>query len=250
MRGTSMASLAEFRRSIYSQNGEDGVIAEIFRRLPAAVHRWYAEFGAWDGRYGSNCYALALAGWEGVMIEGDPHRFKRLERTARRFSGRMVALCAFVESGSHLEQLLASAHVPVDYGLLSIDIDSFDYEIWKGMSEFRPAVVVIEIDSSTPPGVRHVWDGEEYAATTFTSMVELGVSKGYTPVCHTGNLIFVRDDLVEHLGELPAESDDLFIRDWIDPTRVQVWRRKLRWLTPQRALCKAEEIFAKLRPVG
>ena len=241
-----MASLAEFRRSVYSQSGEDGVIAEIFRRLPDSIPKWYTEFGAWDGRYGSNCYALALAGWHGVMIEGDPRRFERLQRTARQFSGRMIALCAFVESGPHLEQILTSVHVPFDFGLLSIDIDSFDYEVWKGMSEYRAAVVVIEIDSSTEPGVRRVWNGEEFAATTFSSMVELGRSKGYTPVCHTGNLLFVRDDLAGYLGPLPAQPEELFIRDWIDPTRLQVWRRKLRWLTPQRVLCKAEETFANL----
>jgi hypothetical protein len=85
-----MANLAQFRRNVYSQNGEDGVIAEIFQRLPDATPKWYVEFGAWDGRYGSNRYALALAGWRGVMIEGDTRRFERLQRTARRFSGRML----------------------------------------------------------------------------------------------------------------------------------------------------------------
>jgi hypothetical protein len=240
-----MTNLAEFRRSIYSQSGEDGVVAEIFRRLPATVPKWYTEFGAWDGRYGSNCYALALAGWDGVMIEGDPSRFERLRRTARRFSGRMVALCAFIESGPHLEDILTSVHVPLDFGLLSIDIDSFDYEIWKGMHRYCPAVVIIEIDSSTLPGVRRIWNGEKYPATTFTSMVELGRSKGYSPVCHTGNLIFVRADLAVHLGDIPSEPDEIFIRDWIDPTRWQVWRRKLRWLTPQRALCKVQQTIIK-----
>ena len=96
------------------------------------------------------------------------------------------------------------------------------------------------------PGIRRVWAGENCAATTFTSMVELGRSKGYTPVCHTGNLFFVRDDLAGHVGPLPADPDELFIRDWINPTPLRVWRRKLRWLTPQRVLCKAEETFANL----
>jgi hypothetical protein len=245
-----MTNLAQFRRNLYSQNGEDGVIAEIFRRLPPAIPLWYTEFGAWDGRYGSNCYALALAGWRGVMIEGDPRRFERLQRTARRFSGRMIAVCAFVESGPHLEQILASLDVPSELGLLSIDIDSFDYDVWKGMDAYRPAVVVIEIDSSTEPGIRRVWAGEDRPATTFTSMVELGRSKGYTPVCHTGNLFFVRNDLADDVGPLLVDANDLFIRDWIDPTPLRVWRRKLRWLTPQRVLCKAEETFATLSHRG
>ena len=242
-----MRGLAGFRRSLYSQNGEDGVIAEIFRRLPASIPRWYVEFGAWDGRYGSNCYALALQAWRGVMIEGDPSRFSRLEQNSRRFQDRMITACEFIESGSHLEQILSSVDVPRDFGLLSIDIDSFDYEIWKGMNLYHPAVVVIEIDSSTPPGVRRVWSNEPYAATTFTSMVELGLSKGYSAVCHTGNLIFVRQDLMDPFKlDTPPKPDDLFITDWMDPTIYQVWRRKFRWLTTQRALCKAQETFTKL----
>lgn len=241
-----MSGLLDFRRSVYSQNGEDGVIAEIFRRLPESIPKWYVEFGAWDGRYGSNCYALAVAGWRGVMIEGDPVRFQRLQKTARRLHGRMAPICAFIESGPHLEEILATAVVPTDFGLMSIDIDSADYEIWRGTERYRPAVVVIEIDSSTPPGVRRVWNGEPKPATTFTSMVELGASKGYVPVCHTGNLIFVRDDLAGYIGELPPKFEDLFIADWIDPTRQQVLRRKLRWLSWQRAVCKAREKTANL----
>jgi len=239
--------LAEFRKNVYSQNGEDGVISEIFRRLPADVPKWYVEFGAWDGRYGSNCYVRALDGWHGVMIEGDPLRFKRLQRTAERFGGRMIPICSMLESGPHLERILAEAGVPADFGLLSIDIDSFDYDIWKGMESFRPAVVVIEIDSSTLPGNRRIWSGEDHPATTFTSMAELGHSKGYVLVCHTGNLIFVRRDLSQFFSaDIPANVDELFIRDWIDPTPLQVWRRKVRWMSRQRMACKAVEIVERL----
>jgi hypothetical protein len=152
--------------------------------------------------------------------------------------------------GPHLERILAAADVPEDFALLSIDIDSFDYDVWKDMDAYRPAVVVIEIDSGIEPGIRRVWasdDGMDGVGTSFTSMVELGRSKGYVPLCHTGNLFFVRDDLAGHVGPLPTNPDDLFIREWIDPSTLQVWRRKLRWLTPQRALCKAEEAFATLR---
>jgi len=244
-----MARLADYRRSVYSQNGEDGVIAEVFRRLPSSVPRWYVEFGAWDGKYGSNCYALALQGWRGVMIEGDPSRFARLEQTSRRVRNTMIAVREFIESGHHLEQILSTSGVPHDFGLLSIDIDSFDYDIWQGMELYRPAVVVIEIDSSTTPGVHRVWSGEPQPATTFTSMAELGRSKDYSLVCHTGNLIFVREDLIEPFKfDIPAELDDLFITDWMDPSRFQVWRRKLRWFSRQRAMCKAEEILSKLMP--
>ena len=48
-----MSSLNNFRKNIYSQDGEDGVIDEIFNRL-AISKGTFVEFGAWDGKYLSN----------------------------------------------------------------------------------------------------------------------------------------------------------------------------------------------------
>lgn len=242
-----MKRLADFRRSVYSQNGEDGVVAELFRRLPSSVPKWYVEFGAWDGRFGSNCYELARQGWHGVMIEGDADRFRQLIRTARRFGGRMTTVCGYVESSRQLEEILSSTGTPEEFGLLSIDIDSFDYDLWKDFNKYRPAVVIIEIDSSTAPGVQRIWSGEPYPATSFTSMVELGASKGYSAVCHTGNLIFLRNDLTgPFAAEIPPNPDELFLSDWLAPSALGVLLRKLRWTSPQRVWCKLHVALTKL----
>ena len=47
------AITAEHATNVHSQNGEDGVIAEILDRLPE-LDRWCVEFGAWDGVHLSN----------------------------------------------------------------------------------------------------------------------------------------------------------------------------------------------------
>src|SRR5690242_6376825 len=91
-------SLQLFRRNVYSQNGEDGVLDEIFRRL-SMDSGWFCEFGAWDGRYGSNSYNLLRNGWRGVMIEGDPRRYRRLDALGRRF-GRLETIQAVVSHRS------------------------------------------------------------------------------------------------------------------------------------------------------
>lgn len=111
-----MGRLTDYRKSIYSQNCEDGVIAEIIRRLPAEVPRWNLEFGAWDWRYGSNCYALALEGWQGLMIEGDPLRFARLERTATRFANRMLPIRSWSSLESTLRKSSPQLPFPVTSG--------------------------------------------------------------------------------------------------------------------------------------
>lgn len=41
----------KFQKNIYSQNGEDGIISEILKRLNLRENEnnWCVEFGAWDG---------------------------------------------------------------------------------------------------------------------------------------------------------------------------------------------------------
>jgi hypothetical protein len=48
-------------------------------------------------------------------------------------------------------------------------------------------------------------------------MLELGRAKGYTLVCHTGNMVFVRSDLAAALALSPAElfPEILFDQQWL-----------------------------------
>src|SRR6185437_11729185 len=49
--------LGRFAKTVTSQDGEDGVLAEIFARLK--IERgWCVEFGAWDGKFHSNTWDL------------------------------------------------------------------------------------------------------------------------------------------------------------------------------------------------
>ncbi len=242
-----MRGLQRFRNhNVYSQNGEDGVIAEILRRL-GIVTDWFCEFGAWDGKYGSNCYALLRRGWKGVMIEGEPERCVALRRLAGRFPG-LIAMEAFVsqdaDSPQSLDNLLARTPIPEDFALLSVDIDGLDYHVWSALRRYRPIIVIIEIDSSVPPGVERIGDGKQ--TTSFTSMLKLGLAKGYRLAVHTGNLIFVREDHIDKLGLPPEELANpgiLFVDDWVKPTRLRTLERKIKYMTPQRAWIKLENLL-------
>lgn len=243
------STLQRFRRSIYSQNGEDGVIAELLRRLGVASG-WFCEFGAWDGRYGSNCYALLSRGWSGVMIEGEPARFIALQRLANRYRGRVHAIEAFVShqpgSPESLDHLLARTPIPPNFEVLSIDIDGWDYQVWRTLETYRPSIVIIEIDSSIPPGLELIHGNGQN--TSFSAMLKLGQEKGYRLVAHTGNMIFVRADHIEKV-RLPAseiaDPERLFVPEWANASRLQILRRKLRFASPQRVLVRLQN---SLRP--
>jgi hypothetical protein len=197
-----LRELLHFRRNVYSQNGEDGVLAEILQRLK--IERgWFCEFGAWDGQYLSNSFLLLKQGWQGVMIEGDAQRYKDLELTASRFDGRLRTLCRFVAphaGADSLDSLLQGTPIPLDFDVLSIDVDGLDYLIWQASTRYNPKVVIIEVNSHYPPGVEHV-EGGSKATASFSSMIKLARKKGYVPVVHTGNIFFVRDDLVDSVAK-------------------------------------------------
>ena len=129
---TAKAPLFTYRANVYSQFGEDGILAEIFRRI-GTTNRYFCEFGAWDGKYLSNCRTLLESGWSGLMIETDRDRFTDLERSAHEFDGRLTVMCRKVDwstgSPSRLDALLRSAGAPRDFDVLSIDVDGFDYQI-------------------------------------------------------------------------------------------------------------------------
>src|SRR5476649_1423161 len=61
-------SLARFQAQVYSQNGEDGMIAEIFRRI-GCESKFFVEIGIEDGLQ-NNTRFLLEQGWQGVWIEG------------------------------------------------------------------------------------------------------------------------------------------------------------------------------------
>jgi hypothetical protein len=236
-----MGTFQKYRKNVYSQNGEDGVIAELVRRIGLSPS-WTCDVGAWDGRYGSNCYALVKRGWPCLMIEANPNKFEYLQQLARRSGGRIKPVNAhvdFAEGPNSLDAIVERAQLPGRLELLSIDIDSYDYHVWRSFSQ-RPAIVIIEIGSAVPPGERYVFSGGT-RLTSFTSMLELGQSKEYTLAAHTGNLIFVRNEDVPKLGMTAKEleqPESLFVRDWMNPTRTKVWKRKIKFLTPQRVWVK------------
>lgn len=212
--------LIEYLHNVYSQNGEDGVIAELLSRLGISegCDRWCVEFGAWDGKHLSNTFNLVKAeAWNAVYIEGDPEKYVQLEVVAREHPKvrPILGLVGRAEGTAlPLDAFLQRTDIPTDYDLLSIDIDSSDLEVWMQHTLFRPSIVVIEINSSVPPGVLQ-WHGLGAEGNSFSSTLNVASAKGYTLVCHTGNLILVKNELADRVG-----IDDL---DRMYPERLFLW---------------------------
>lgn len=204
--------LTDYKKNIHSQNGEDGIIEEILKRLNITEHGTFCEFGAWDGIYLSNTFALVEKGWSGVYIESEKERYKDLLATAYKYWPWIETINALVEiqGDNSLDELLVhkSTVLPKDFDLLSIDIDSYDYQIWESLKKFNPKIVIIEVNSSIAPPKEQT-HCSTHQGSSFSSTLKLGNEKGYDLVCHTGNMIFVRKDLTKDLFA-NINSNDLF----------------------------------------
>jgi hypothetical protein len=189
----------------YSQNGEDGIIAEIMRRIGAGG-KYLIEFGIEDGTECCTRRLLVEDGWGGLLIDGSP---EYAEKARKMHAGQPTV--QVVNSFITVENILdvfREAQVPHAPDLLVVDIDGNDYWIWNRiLSAYRPRVVVIEYNARWLPPTEwvmsysptHCWDGTAQFGASLSSLAKLGSAHGYKLVGCTSdgvNAFFVRDDLV------------------------------------------------------
>ena len=207
--GPPYARVNEYEARISSQNGEDGILREIFRCI-GPRSRYLVEFGVGDG---SECNGAHLVQqhWSGLMMESDAFLFARLAerhagtsgvQVANQFIGAENAVAIFEEQG-----------VPLRFDLLSIDVDGNDYWIWRALASYRPRVVVIEYNAAHPPPERwvmaydphHRWDGTDYYGASLSSLAALGKELGYGLIGTDAkgvNAFFLERDLLHRPSRL------------------------------------------------
>ncbi|MBP7827639.1 MAG: hypothetical protein KA236_13945 [Verrucomicrobia bacterium] len=197
--------LHRFEQQVFSQNGEDGAVAEIFRRI-GVTDRRFVEIGVGDGLENLTTFWLAQ-GWQGWWLEGDE---KSVAAIREHFwqplgSGALQLHQAFI-TAENIGDLLARLQVPGEFDLLSLDIDRNTWFVWRALQAYRPRVAVIEYNASWPADVD--WTVEyrpdlvhnctAYMGASLKAYERLGRELGYALVgCDLGgiNAYFVRRDL-------------------------------------------------------
>jgi hypothetical protein len=190
----------------FSQNDEDGIIEEIFRRIGTDT-KFFVEFGSGNGRENNTLYLL-LKGWQGCWIDGSEKHIADCAENAGSFvkSGHLRLKNAMI-TVENIEQLFRTLEVPEQFDLLSIDVDGNDFHLWQALSAFRPRVVVMEYNAILGPEVdavmqynpSHVWDLTTRFGASLLALEKLGTALGYCLVgCNFNgiNSFFVRKDLV------------------------------------------------------
>src|ERR1700712_3607295 len=90
----SSKRLNKYEYQVFSQNGEDGIIAEIFNRI-GTTNKYFIEFGVESGLE-CNSLNLLYKGWSGLWIEGSEHDCKVMNE---RFNDIITANRLKVQNG-------------------------------------------------------------------------------------------------------------------------------------------------------
>jgi hypothetical protein len=187
----------------FSQNQEDGMIAEVFRRIGMTSRR-FIEIGVQDGLECNSTFLL-LQGWTGAWIEGGK---EVVDKARMAFESYPVQVLNQYITGANADELITKLAGTEELDLLSIDIDTVDYWIWQAIKTVKPRLVVIEYNAFWPPFIRKtvandplmVWEGSNFMGASLGALEALGREKGYCLVgCSLAgvNAFFVREDLAK-----------------------------------------------------
>jgi hypothetical protein len=125
---------------------------------------------------------------------------------------RFVAL----EGDNTLDNILQETNIPKDFDLLSIDIDGDDYHIYKSLNNYKPKVIMIEINIKYKPDVRKIHNigspiSPGASGTSILSMTELAKEKGYSLVANIScNAVYVRDEYYHLFHKKEYHPKDFF----------------------------------------
>ena len=135
----------KYRKSIYSQWGEEGILEKIIKDLELK-NLEVCEFGASDGQTNSNTFYFAENfNAKTLLIESNQEYGNKLNKLSKKFSNILFINKAVDLTENKLDNFLAENKFKRDFDILSIDIDSNDLEIWESIKYFKPKIVVIEI---------------------------------------------------------------------------------------------------------
>ncbi len=190
---------------VYSQNNEDGIISEIFRRI-GTKNRSFIEFGVGDGQQNNTRLLLEL-GWSGRWVEGDAQSATAIRDQFREQlkTGQLELIETMVtrDNARGLAHLDQQGDEP---DLLSVDVDFLTSHVWRELSNIKPRLVCIEYNAHFPASVAHevpykpdqAWKGDTRFGASLKQLELIGNELGYVLVgCDLMgvNAFFVRADL-------------------------------------------------------
>lgn len=227
--------------SRFSEFEEDGHLLYLLT-LAGSDSRTVVEISSQDGRTCMATNLLVHHRWRGFLFDGDPV----FVAEGRRFFARHPATRAlppFMQSEwftrANVNGVLASAGVPNEVDVLSLDIDGNDLHLWNVMT-LRPRILICEFNNVIPSELALTIpyqadfnyaalppDQALFRSASLAAYVAVSRRKGYRLVGINAlgfNAIFLRDDvLAAEMPEIPLSALDA--NPHVEEFRAAWWPR-------------------------
>lgn len=212
--------LNNYEAKTFSQNGEDGILEEIFKRV-GLTNKFFIEFGIEDGSENNCRHLLVNKGWSGLWIEGSPDHVKKASNT---FKDYPVEIQNEFITKENIVSLIKKSESPLEPDFLTVDIDGNDYYVWEEiLKSYKPRVCSIEYNASFTPSLdfsmtynpENIFKSNRDYGASLKSLTQLGQKYGYDLVgCDSRgvNTFFVRADLTDGKFYRPGQDVDFHYR--------------------------------------
>lgn len=236
--------LEPFGFKVYSQNDEDGIIEEIFKRLNSPnfantstlnnQNLNFVEIGVENGLECNSLYLLHK-GWKGLWLEGNTRQQKPIEQKFNSLlRSQKLKLGIGIITPNNINQVLQQAAINTqNLDFLSIDIDGNDIYLLDAI-EFSPKVICIEYNAKFPSllnkkpvfNPQNFWKGTDFMGSSLLAISEVAKQKNYVLVATNitaANAFYVRKDLINQNFYKPDDDFYQRIKTLYNPPRY--------WLT-------------------
>ncbi len=248
------SELNRYRRNVTSQCGEDGIVEHLLTLLPDTP-KTCLEVGAGDGVSLSNTHTLwAEKGWRALLIEGGEARFELLKATVSDKPNVTPVKAMIAPAGEHsIDEIARRTDFPRRLGVLSLDIDSNDLEIFETLRDVVPDIVIIEFNHEIPAEISYRdLPGDIFFRHSAKAVETVAKAKNYLVVACTGpNAILVREAAMksETAAQLPRSPiETLFDNDFVRSRRRLQGLVQSKFITEELAVAgRPSPAFALLR---
>jgi hypothetical protein len=175
-----------FEQQTFSQNGEDGIIQEICKRLEIK-NGFFVELGTGDGSE-NNTRLLLESDWKGIWIDGDSNCCKTAEKNLVKFiADQRLRIYHEHIDAENANNVLGAKNIPHQLDMLSIDLDLNTHHVWESIDCINPRVLIIEYNGFFPQGMewsaeyepKKYWDGTINMGASLEYIVKISKTKGY-----------------------------------------------------------------------
>ena len=191
---------------VFSQQDEDGILEEIFKRI-GTKSKNFIEIGVETGEECNTTYLLHK-GWKGLWIEGNFDFKKKIDYIFSKYlkNNLKITYCK-VNPKNINQEILKYFKQNEEIDLLSIDIGTHTYHTLENMNFINPRVIVTEYNAKYGPTLEwkikydenSAWDGSDNYGASLKSFEKMLKEKKYKLVaCNISgvNAFFVKEELI------------------------------------------------------